>query len=334
MTIFAPLLGMLWRTLESYEIDPRRVIRAEIYRPGSGAVAGERISAAEYNELLTRAASLVSDPAIGLRAADKLHPSHLGALGHAWMASSSLRTAIYRSKRYHRMLNESVIMDVSQSPGVLVVEYNLKDSVPVPDEQADSLLGSLVNLCRFNFGDELTPAFVRMRRTAPVRPDAWTDYFGTEVTFEQQRNCLAIHNCDADKQLTGSSQQLVAINEELLQRSMVELDRKDIVNRTRVAILDQLPSGQLSGEQVAAQMNLTRRTLHNKLGSYELSFSDLVTEVRKELAHRYLVDCSYSITETSFLLGYADSSAFSRAFRSWFGVSPSEYRDAHGAGHA
>jgi AraC-like DNA-binding protein len=35
----------------------------------------------------------------------------------------------------------------------------------------------------------------------------------------------------------------------------------------------------------------------------------------------------HSVSEVTYLLGFADVSSFSRAFRSWVGVSPSEYRD-------
>jgi AraC-like DNA-binding protein len=328
MTVYAPLLGMLWRTLESYGVDPRQVIPANVYQPGVGPVAGDRVTLAAYDELVSRAAALVDDPAIGLQAAAKLHPSHLGALGHAWMASASLRTAICRTQRYHRMLHEKLIMRVSQEPRLLVVEYRQSDQVPVADEQADSLLASMLNLCRFDFGAELIPAFVRMRRARPLDVDPWNRCFGVEVEFGRDRNCLAIHNRDADKQLTGSSPQLVTIHEDILRRRMVELDRSDVVNRASIAILDQLPSGQLSEERVATQLNMTRRTLYNNLRGHGASYRSLLTGIRKDLVRRYLLDPSYSVTEVAFLLGYSDSGAFSRAFRGWFGVSPTEYRQS------
>jgi AraC-like DNA-binding protein len=46
-----------------------------------------------------------------------------------------------------------------------------------------------------------------------------------------------------------------------------------------------------------------------------------------DLARRYVADPRYSITEVAFMLGYAETSAFSRAFRKWFGKSPSTARD-------
>jgi AraC-like DNA-binding protein len=39
-----------------------------------------------------------------------------------------------------------------------------------------------------------------------------------------------------------------------------------------------------------------------------------------------LGDQDTSITEIAFLLGFSESSAFSRAFKRWVGVTPSEYR--------
>ncbi len=44
------------------------------------------------------------------------------------------------------------------------------------------------------------------------------------------------------------------------------------------------------------------------------------------MVQRYLAETTYSVTEISFLLGYTDTSAFSRAFRRWHGVSPTQAR--------
>ncbi|HAT1761529.1 TPA: AraC family transcriptional regulator, partial [Legionella pneumophila] len=36
-----------------------------------------------------------------------------------------------------------------------------------------------------------------------------------------------------------------------------------------------------------------------------------------------------SMTEISFLLGFQDTSNFSKAFKRWTGVTPTEYREKH-----
>jgi len=330
LTIYAPQIRALWRTLESYGLDPSRAIPAGLYRPGAQRSGSERISPALVDEVVDRAVALIDDPAIGLRTADFLHPSHLGALGHAWMAAATLRDAIHRSQRYHRMLNECLVVEVSDGPDVLKVTYHHPEDIQRPDVQADISLSWLLRLCRLNTGRELLPAFVHMRREAPADAGPWARYFGMDVDFGQAEDSLAIHPRDADRELTGFSPQLVAVNEEIMQRHVARLDRSDIVNRARVAILDQLPSGDVNEEGVAALLNMSPRTLYNYLRSHGTSFRELLAELRRELVQRYLPDASYSITEVSFLLGYSDTSAFSRAFRTWYGVSPTAFREAGG----
>ena len=51
--------------------------------------------------------------------------------------------------------------------------------------------------------------------------------------------------------------------------------------------------------------------------------------LRTELAPRYLADARLSVTEIAFLLGYGDQGSFSSAFKSWYGVSPTVYRQQH-----
>jgi AraC-like DNA-binding protein len=63
-----------------------------------------------------------------------------------------------------------------------------------------------------------------------------------------------------------------------------------------------------------------------KLAERNSSFQDLLAQVRQSLALAYMEQARVSITEMSFLLGFADTSSFTRAFRRWTGKSPREYR--------
>lgn len=85
-------------------------------------------------------------------------------------------------------------------------------------------------------------------------------------------------------------------------------------------------AGPASPEEVCRRLKISNRTLRRRLQEEGSTFTDLLTEVRRELAHRYLEDPDRSITEVAFLLGFADASAFQRPFRRWYGVPPSEYR--------
>lgn len=76
---------------------------------------------------------------------------------------------------------------------------------------------------------------------------------------------------------------------------------------------------------------MSRRTLQRRLSELGLTYQRLCDETRHELARRYLDDSSKSVTEVTFLLGFSEQSAFTRAFRRWSGMSPSAYRYAPAA---
>jgi len=327
MTVYAPLVGTLWRTLESYGIDPRRVIDEPHYQPGDPCWHTRRIPWRAYEQMELKTAELIKDPVAGIRAGELLHPSHLGALGHAWLASSNLMTAIKRAQRFSRMYHELIRITISNEIDVLKITYRLRQPSAIPDLVADAQLACLVNLCRLNFGKSLVPAYVHMCRHEPKDSSPWNMYFGVKVAFNQAENCVALRKSDALKPLTGHDPVLADLHDDVVRRYIVSLDRSNVLNTVMMAIMRQLPSGGLSEKSIASELNLTTRTLHRRLREQGVGFRDLLTDVRKEMVERYIKDPVYSITEISFLLGYTNTSAFSRAFRRWYGKSPTEFRD-------
>ena len=327
MTVFAPLIGMAWRGIESYGLDPRIVIDENTYQPGRVSHHGDRIKFSAVEKIVNDCIRLTADPAFGLRAGEGLLPSHLGPLGYAWMASSSLKTSVERAQRFNRMYNEQEEILSSEEHGVFKVSQRLRHHSDVEDVLGDIHLSALLTLCRANFGKSLRPVFVRMRRSPPPDPIVWHDCFGVTVQFLQTENSMGIRSSDATKQLTGASRKMVLMHEDIIRHQMADMDRSEILNRTLASILEQLPSGHVSEVSVANALNMSKRTLHRKLGEKGVSFRSLLTNARKELVNRYIDEPTYSVTEISFLLGYSDTSAFSRAFKRWHGVSPTKARE-------
>ena len=77
---------------------------------------------------------------------------------------------------------------------------------------------------------------------------------------------------------------------------------------------------------MAKIVGIQSRTMHRRLSTEGVTFRALLRNVRMDLAKRYIGDPQYSVTDVAFMLGYSDVSAFSRAFRSWFGTTPSRFR--------
>jgi AraC-like DNA-binding protein len=109
---------------------------------------------------------------------------------------------------------------------------------------------------------------------------------------------------------------------------LAQLDQDHIIQKVKAVIIDQLPSGNVTDETVARELYMSSRKLQRQLRNDGTTFTTLLTEIRQDLAQRYLREQHISLTEIAFLLGFSESSAFSRAFKRWMGVTPSEYRKA------
>jgi AraC-like DNA-binding protein len=68
------------------------------------------------------------------------------------------------------------------------------------------------------------------------------------------------------------------------------------------------------------------RTLNRRLKAEGTTFQELLDEVRFEAACQLLDTARIPITEIAVSLGYAETSASSRAFRRWSGATPVERR--------
>ena len=74
---------------------------------------------------------------------------------------------------------------------------------------------------------------------------------------------------------------------------------------------------------------MSPRTLQRRLGAEGTSFQDVVDSVREELARIYMADTArkYTVGELAYLLGFSEISAFTRAFKRWTGLTPTQWRD-------
>ena len=85
--------------------------------------------------------------------------------------------------------------------------------------------------------------------------------------------------------------------------------------------------GDFSQDQVAAEHNMSARSLRRSLSKEGTSYIQVLTEVRRKKSKEYLQDKNLSIFEVAMLLGYSEHSTFSAAFKKWYGQSPIEFRD-------
>jgi AraC-like DNA-binding protein len=320
------------KLLEIYGLDADRFFREAGFNIELSGDPDARMPVKLLDALLIHAAARIPDEAWGLQAARCWHPGNLGVLGHAWLASKALRTALMRVTRYWRIIGERAITRVEDTVEGFKFSCDLPAADPVIEAVLpDCILSTVLDMCRTNAGTKICPVRVTLRRKRPADPVPWLDFFGCPVEFGSQENAFILSFEDTDRLLPTWNRPLIGIFDSLLAGQLAKLSDDDVVSRTKAVFLEQLASGEPSGTDIARRLNMSHRTLQRKLAEAETSYQQLIDDTRREMALRYIDDRKMSVTDITFLLGFSGQSAFARAFRRWTGLSPTDYRNRNTA---
>ena len=336
METFLATAGQVFlRLLELHGIDADKFVRDGGYSPAVFRDPAARLPARAADTAARAAAERIPDPAFALRAARCWHPSNLGAFGHAWLASSSLRTALMRLERYNRILSEKATYRLENAEkGLRLVFDHHRKNLELGALGTDFAFSMLMDMCRLNFGASLRPLEVTLRRAYPDDPVPWLKFFGCRVQFDASRDSILLARRDVDEPLPISNRQIAGTLDAILVKQLAALDRSNVAARCKAALLERMASGEPPEGDIAKSLHMSRRTLQRKLAEADLTYQKLVDDTRRDLALRYIEDPRKSLTEIAFLLGFSGQSAFTRAFRRWTGKSPTDFRSRRGKSRA
>lgn len=108
--------------------------------------------------------------------------------------------------------------------------------------------------------------------------------------------------------------------------SMMETD-DSCAARVRSALMELLPSGECTIDDVAKKLGYSKRSLQRKLQEEDTNFQKQLNHTRELLARTYLANTDMTTEDIAFLLGYQESGSFLRAFTVWTGQTVNEYRN-------
>lgn len=315
--------NILWEILSKYGHDPDPFFSEEGVSKGMLFEQGKRISFNKVNKLWIKAESLIEDPCFGLEAADFWHPSYFGALGYAWLASTTLRKALERLERYFHIISEKADVKLEEHKDGL--NLILSDSIQ-PAAFMDSRMATIISGCRFNCGEDFHPLSVSIIHEKPTCSGRYFQLFRAPVYFGAENDSILFSLEDLDLRLPGGNPHLASISDQLMIEYIANLDRQNIIHRVKYAIIENIPDGKITDDKIAKAIFMSVRSLQRYLKEFGTTFGAVLDETRKDLAEHYVSDLKEDLTEVAFKLGYSEQSSFSRAFKRWTGISPSAYR--------
>ncbi|MEA3641960.1 MAG: AraC family transcriptional regulator [Lamprobacter sp.] len=268
----------------------------------------------------------IKDPCWGLVAGEMWRPTDYHALGYAYLASSTLESAFRRIERYFSIVIQDISVHSDITAETLRVIQNVPAYAPSFPAAHDIRLSTALRLCRDVYGNHFRPQEVQLAH--PWQPCGYEDFFGCPVRFDAEQSALSIPLDVARQALPAKNRDLARSNDQILQDLERRLIDNTIVGRVHTAIIDNLPEGTPSAQQVARQLAVSARTLQRKLQEEGTSFQAELDRVRRQLAEQYIQSDAYDLQTITYLTGFANPPAFSRAYKKWTGRSPSEDRAA------
>lgn len=325
-TTIASWAALIWRALEARGIAPDLVFVGAGIDPSHLQDAGARLPVSAMTRLWDLAVETTGDPCFGISAGQHVHPTTFHALGYAWLASRSLREALDRFVRYTRLVSTALTLrTVAVGPEVELVFESVGDA-PRSLAAVDAGVAALVTLCRTSYGDSFVPLRIRLQRPQLPCHKQFTEYFRAPITFGASETALVFAAADLDRVLPTGNAELARAADEVILKYLARFDREDVVTQARMKLTELLPSGRTGAKHVAEALHLSVRNLQRKLARHGTSVVKLMEETRRELANQYVHHSRLSIGEITYLLGFSEPASFTRAFRRWYGISPSDSR--------
>ena len=317
----------LWRSLGANNIDADALFRKFGLDPSLIHEPRTRYPYEVLCKIWAEAAVITDDEHLALQTAKYLRPLDLNALGVTFLSSADLTEALQRLERYVSLLNTNLEFSCAENDGRLdvcsPVSSIAEDAILIAEDSRKSLV---VALSRLGLYETLDPVEVAFTYPEPKSTGEHFGLFRCPVLFSQPVSRVSFSLADARRPFTDANRELAISNDRFLDEMVSGLKSADIVSQVKHAILHDLPSGTPSEEDIAKDVFVSSRTLQRRLADENTNFRQLIAEVRRELAQKYITDQDMPLAEISYMLGFSDISAFSRAFKRWTGEAPTVFR--------
>ena len=326
-TTIATWAFALDRTLrQHYGLDPQPVFSACGIDRSRLSDAALRIPVRQMTRLWRSAAALTGDACLGLRVAEHVSPTTFHALGFVAMSSQNLMEAVTSIIRHANAVSDVAAPRLEMRGEHAWLHFEAVPGSPeIADEAVDAFLAAIFYMSRTYVALEPPVVAVHLRRCEPSVAHDFQSFFRVPVYFSSTTNAFVSHFASAIAQLPTWNPALNAANEKVLadyrqQQGVLSL-REQVVRW----ISRQFP-GEPRQDALAETLHMSVRKLQRLLAAENTGFQPLLDEVRYGMAQTWLREDNKSVQQISDDLGFANPSAFTRAFRRWSNESPDGWR--------
>ncbi|HET7847760.1 MAG TPA: AraC family transcriptional regulator ligand-binding domain-containing protein [Pseudolabrys sp.] len=280
-------------------------------------------------EFLNLAAAALNDDLLGFHLAQTPDLRQIGLLYYVLASSQILIDALHRAARYTAIINEGISQTCIDHKAVGMSLHYVGVGRHLDRHQVEFWMTAVVRLCRQLTGLRLLPSRVRFTHRRSQNAE-FAEFFGNNVEFGAAADDIVFPIGVGQSPIVGAdpylNKLLMSYCDEALSYKLKARDSFRARVENEIAPL--LPHGHAQADKVARQLGVSPRTFARRLSLEGLTFSELLDELRANLAHRHLSDRDLTISQIAWLLGYREVGSFSHAFKRWTGKTPREARAA------
>ncbi len=195
--------------------------------------------------------------------------------------------------------------------------------LPPHPQSIELSLGVTLRVLRLMLGPEYAPISVHLPHEALTHEDDYRRYFACSPRFAERTAGFMLRTADLARPLNDDQ-----LAHQAVVHYLTTITQRDtsVAQSVRTMVRQLLPTGAVTLELIAAQLNMHPKALQRKLSYEGMTFGGLVDQLRRDTAEHYLSDTHITLSHLARELGYAEQSVLTRSCRRWFGSSPAAYR--------
>lgn len=317
--------------VRSYKKDPINILDKVGLLPSVIRDPNSLIDHDKYTNLLELAAIVCKEECFGLKLGAKQSIQTIGLIGVYMSKQCDIAKALLVAQKYIYTHAESFVFQVNEVSNELceldVVRQNTQNIDRAQKSQLSICL--VCNILKDLISPTWRPEKVRLKQNPSLQSKQLiTEILGCAVEFNTDKNavyfsthCLSYKPYYFEDDLVN---QLIVQQLENESRNPIHNDVFLIESSMKML----LATADCNMANVALCVGQHPKKIQRKLKDAGTTYRDLLEEVRKKEAVRIINTGDISLTDVAFQLGYAELSIFSRQFKSWFSMTPTEWKDS------
>ncbi|BFM13952.1 AraC family transcriptional regulator [Maricurvus nonylphenolicus] len=286
----------------------------------------QRIDESHFLKLWQLAAAYAPLPHIGLLIGQHYQAESRGLLANWLFQCDTLQQSLEVFIKHIPLMNPSERWHYSTDAQNVRLYIAFDADRQYPPAAIERSMSTLLVWCQELTGKPVPISEVTFSNSKPGYQASLTDTFGKQITYNHPYNSILLPRSYLAEKILTRNPYIEAVMQEKASHILTALQQdNDLVVRIQAIIRNNL-NAPPDIHALAKALGLSRATLYRQLKNRGTNYSTIVTDIQKVQAKKWLLE-GESINAISIDLGFADSSAFYKAFKRWYGITPTEFRN-------